>query len=198
MASPADQIGECVGPILRRFCRQNGLADLVDQETEQISRRLWEIICGRGLPPPLRAGEIGSPGELNAAEVTPMVECVLEGNDRRAALIDPVRQLVKTCFHREFVVCRDSYREAGADGSCRRQSLKKALGRVSGSHCVDCPYWTSLSPAEHAATLGGAWFGDPAEFTAERDVYLPEDFRALRVWLRAAARSGLAPIQAND
>ncbi|HTO03218.1 MAG TPA: hypothetical protein VL069_05915 [Opitutus sp.] len=195
MTSPEDQLGEHVRLILRRFCRQNGLAAPLDHETEQISRRLWEIILTKGLPPPLAPGEIGSPGELSAAEVMPMVEAVLEGNDRRAALIDPVRQLVKTCFHREFAVCRDSYREVSADGSCRRQTLKKALGRVSGAHCVDCPYWTALSPAEHAEKLSAAWRGETREFSAHRDVYLPEDFRALRMWLHAATRSGITPRQ---
>ena len=195
MTPPGDQLGEYVGLILARFCRQNRLAEPVDGETQQISRRLWEMILTRGLPRPLDPGDMGSPGELNAAEVAPMVEAVLEGNDRRAALIDPIRQLVKTCFNREFGICRDSYREVSADGSCRRQTLKKALGRVSGSHCVDCPYWTALSPAEHAVLLGAAWLDDAAEFTARQDVYLPEDFRALRVWLHAAVRAGVVPVQ---
>lgn len=195
MTSPGDQLGEHVKTILRRYCRQNGLAEPVDRETKQIGTRLWEVICTRGLPPPLASGALGSPGELNAAEVTPMVEAVLEGNDRRAALIDPIRQLVKTCFHREFAVCRDSYREVSADGSCRRQMLKKALGRVSGSHCVDCPHWTALSPADHAGVLSASWVGDVADFAARQDVYLPEDFRALRVWLHAATRSGAVPLQ---
>ena len=169
MTSSGDQFGELVRRILNRYCRQNGLAEPLKGETEQIGTRLWEIVCSRGLPRPLALGEEGRPGELNAAEVTPLVEAVLEGSDRRAALIDPIRQLVKTCFHREFAVCRDSYREVSADGSCRRQTLKKALGRVSGSHCVDCPYWTALSPAEHAGMLSASWVGDAADFTAHQE-----------------------------
>jgi hypothetical protein len=110
--------------------------------------------------------------------------------NRREALLDPVRQLVKACFHREFAICRDSYREVSSDGICRRQQLKKALGRVSGSHCVDCPYWTSLSEEEHAQRLGESWTADPGEFARNRSLYLPADFRALRLWIHTAARSG--------
>jgi len=141
------------------------------------------------LPPPLASGEVGSPGELSAAEVGPMVERVLEGSESRAALADPVRQLIKACFHREFTICRDSYREISGDGVCRRQRLTKALGRVSGSHCVDCPYWTALSPKDHGIKLEAEWVGDGREFAEHRSVFLPEDFRTLRQWLHAAARS---------
>jgi hypothetical protein len=179
-----------LGQILARYCRQNGLVELSEAEMDLISTRLLAIIATRGLPRPLPPGEEGSPGELNAAEVTPLVESVLEGVNRRAALLDPIRQLVKACFHREFAICRDSYREVLPDGICRRQQLKKALGRVSGSHCVDCPYWTSLSADEHAQRLSDSWMGDMEEFERNRSVYLPADFRALRLWIHSAARSG--------
>src|SRR5688572_28907287 len=125
MASAQAVFGQHTGEILRRYCRQNGMAEPTNEESDQISARLWKIVCVRGLPLPLRSGEPGSPGELSAAEVTPLVESVLGGGDWRAALIDPVRQLIKACFHQEFTVCRDSYREVSVDGVCRRQQFKK-------------------------------------------------------------------------
>jgi hypothetical protein len=192
---PAQAVfGQHIGGILRRYCRQNSVAEPTNGETDQISARLWTILCSRGLPPPLRSGELGSPGEMTAAEVTPLVENVLGGGERRAALVDPVRQLIKACFHREFTVCRDSYREVSAEGVCRRQQFKKAVVRVSGSHCVDCPYWTSLGPQEHLQRLQAAWVDDVGDFTANCGVYLPEDFRALRVWLHDAARCGIVDV----
>jgi hypothetical protein len=178
-----------VGEILARYCRQNGFDDVSVAEVDLISVRLLTLIATRGLPRPLPAGEEGSPAEMNAAEVAPLVESVLEGVTRRAVLLESIRQIVKACFHREFALCRDSYREVSSDGMCRRQQLKKALGRVSGSHCVDCPYWTTLSADEHAQRLSESWVGDVEEFARNRTVYLPADFRALRLWIHTAARS---------
>jgi hypothetical protein len=188
MTSEQEVFQKHITDILSRYCRQNGLGELQLRERDQIGSRLWHIIEGRGLPAPLQAGEVGSPGEMSAAEVLPLVEGILEGIERRPALIDPVRQLVKACFHREFTICRDSFREVSTDGICRRQQLKKALGRVSGSHCVDCPYWTEFSASEHTQFLQAAWRGDADVFVANEQAYLPEDFRALRIWLHHAAR----------
>jgi len=175
--------------ILARYLRQNQAAVPGEAELNEIADRMWDLINLRGLPPPLAEGELGTPGELSAAEVAPMLDRVLAGCETRAALVDPVRQLIKACFHREFTICRDSYREVSGDGVCRRQTLTKALARVSGSHCVDCPYWTALSPLDHAEKLEAAWVGDSRDFVEHRDIFLPEDFRELRQWIHAAARA---------
>lgn len=189
MNAPGHPLSQCVPEILERYCRQNGLAPLGDAEAGRIAARLWLLIAVRGLPRRLAPDETGAPGEMSDAEVGPLVDCVLEGSERGGELAKPARQLVKACFSAEFRTCRDSYRERESDGSCRRQQLGKALGRVSGSHCVDCPYWTSLTPAQHAACLARGWAGDVAEFAAARDAFLPEDFRALRCAVDAHARA---------
>jgi hypothetical protein len=101
----------------------------------------------------------------------------------------PVRQLVKACFYAEFKICRDSFREVSPDGSCRRQQLARVRSRVSGSHCVDCPYWVALSSEQHVKFLTREW--QPAgreELAAHLPVFLPEDFRAFRRTVRAMAR----------
>jgi hypothetical protein len=74
------------------------------------------------------------------------------------------------------------------DGSCRRQELERVRGRISGTHCVDCPHWVALEPAEHATYLKGEWRADPALLHEHGDLFLPEDFRELRRWLHRAAR----------
>ena len=108
------------------------------------------------------------------------------------AMAGPARQLVKACFYPEFKTCRDSFREVSPDGTCRRQELARARVRVSGSHCVDCPHWVALTPDQHVRFLTRAWQpGRAAEFTAHRDVFLPEDFRALRRFLHGLARAGI-------
>lgn len=190
MNVPGHPLMQCVPEILERYCRQNGLAALGERETGRISARLWLLITVRGLPRRLAPSEMGAPGEMSDAEVGPLVDCVLEGSERAGELAKAARQLVKACFSAEFRTCRDSYRERESDGSCRRQQLGKALGRVSGAHCVDCPYWTSLTPEQHAACLARGWAGDAAAFAASREVFLPEDFRALRRTVDEQARSG--------
>lgn len=187
-----------VTALLRRYCQQNGVALPSDGELAGISTRLWTLLSARGLPPPLADGELGCPGEMSAGEVSPLVAMVFAAVSTRMEFTDLIRQLVKTCLHPEFAVCRDSYREVGAGGTCRRQQFAKAVTRVSGSHCVDCPYWTTLTPSEHALRLAEAWKGEVAEFTENRGVFLPEDFRAFRAWLHAARRSGAFRVGRED
>ncbi len=187
MSDSGHPLTQCVPDILERYCRQNGLAPLGGAETGRIAARLWLVIAVRGLPRRLAPDEMGAPGEMSDAEVGPLVDCVLEGSGRAGELAKAVRQLVKACLSAEFRTCRESYRERESDGSCRRQQLGRARGRVSGSHCVDCPYWTSLTPEQHEACLAKGWAGDVAAFAAGREVFLPEDFRVLRRVVQAEA-----------
>lgn len=177
-----------VSAILENYASRNGLAPLGRGETQRFAERLAGLIARRGLPAPLRENEMGEPGEMADAEVGPLVDELVAGSLRTADLAVPARQLIKACFHPEFRRCRDSYRERDADGTCRRQQLKKARARVSGSHCVDCPYWTSLARDEHTRCLLRGWAGNPAEFHEYAEVFLPEEFRTLRLWLHTRAR----------
>lgn len=156
--------------------------------TAGFADRLWALVKERGLPPPLARGEQGEAVEMEPAVVQPMVARVMGDLPEDGLWATAARQLVKACFQPEFKKCRDSYCEVEEDGTCRRQQLKKARQRVSGSHCVDCPYWQGLTPEQHGKLLAKAWVGDAAEFAAHREVFLPEDFRALRRWVRERAR----------
>ena len=178
---------EITAEIVRRFFRQNAEAPPADAEIGRVAARLSAVVAERGWPRPLAAGETGSPGGLPEAEVAALAARVA-GEGAGARLAEAAKQLVKACFYPEFTVCRDSYRETAKDGTCKRQEWARVRGRVSGSHCVDCPYWTALEPAAHAALLRTAWCGAAEEFERERGGFLPEDFRALRAWRHAAAR----------
>ncbi|MBS0633579.1 MAG: hypothetical protein JSS11_16840 [Verrucomicrobia bacterium] len=177
-----------VGAIVARFFRQNGQNVPDTALTAGFAARLWQLIGERGLPPSLAWGEQGEAVEMEAEVAGPLVARVLGGLPEDGLWATAARQLVKACFQPEFKKCRDSYREVEADGTCRRQQLKKALGRVSGSHCVDCPYWQGLTPEQHGKLLAKAWVGDVGELERHREVFLPEDFRALRRWVRERAR----------
>jgi hypothetical protein len=177
--------------ILRRYCAQNGLPVPAAAEFAACALRLRSVIAARGLPPPLPPGEQGVPGELPEPECDALVAQVLKGAAPATGetIAAPVRQLVKACFYPEFKICRDSFREVSPDGSCRRQQLVRARQRVSGAHCVDCPYWVALTPEQHGRFLARNWRpGGRAELEENRPVFLPEDFRALRRLLHAAAR----------
>ncbi len=178
---------ELVAAVLARFFAQNARMAPADTVGWALGARLEALVAARGWPRALRDDERGAPGGMPAEECATMVARVLDGaNDE--LLVTAVKQLVKACGHPEFRNCRDSFREVAPDGMCRRQQVERARGRISGSHCVDCPHWVGLAPAAHREFLAGEWRGEPAELAANRDIFLPEDFRALQQWLRAAAR----------
>lgn len=174
--------------ILARFFAQRSRG-WWPEEGHRFVQQLGELIAERGLPRPLRDGEVGAPGSLSEQECAALVTRVVAGLTE-PMFAEAAKQLVKACFYPEFKVCRDSFREVTRDGACRRQEVERVRSRISGTHCVDCPHWMAFSPVEHADFLRQEWRGAPANFDAHRDVFLPEDFRELRAWLRAAARAG--------
>jgi len=185
----AAEFSRLVSAVLTRFLMQNGRENLAPKESEAVGARLWAVANERGWPRALPKGECGAPGGMGEDEVAPLVARVLAGaNDD--LLANGVKQLVKACCYPEFTECRDSFREVAKDGGCRRQELARVRSRVSGTHCVDCPYWVALTPAAHGEFLAREWrVGGAAALAEQRAVFLPEDFRALRKWLHAKARS---------
>lgn len=186
-----DEFGGIVSAILTRYARQTAQPLPSNVESAKFVAQLRVLIEQRGLPRPLSADEAGTPGGMSETECAPLVAQVVVGLDE-PWLTEVARQLVKACLYPEFKICRDSYREVGRDGACRRQELDRARGRISGAHCIDCPHWVALGPEEHAVLLAREWRTEAQRFVAHRSVFLPEDFRALRRWLHAAARRGLA------
>lgn len=160
---PAPEFEDLVVGLLDRFQRQQDRPRADPAVLRAVAARLGALV--RADSPQ------GKPATL-AAQVT--------GPAADPGLADAVAQLVKAITYPRLDVCRESYREVGPDGSCRRQLAVQARRRISGTHCVDCPHWLAFGPAEHEAWLRAAWRSDPAEFAADRGVFLPEDFRALR------------------
>ncbi|MCX6954914.1 MAG: hypothetical protein NTV51_22385 [Verrucomicrobia bacterium] len=186
-----EEFSRLVSALLGRFFAQNGRGAPSGAESAALAARLWALVAERGLPRPLAAGECGAPGGMSEDECAPLVARVLGDGERDELLANAVKQLVKACFYPEFTMCRDSYREPTKDGGCKRQELERVRGRVSGAHCVDCPHWVALTAEQNAELLAREWRVGGAEvFAANRGVFLPEDFRALRQWLHARARFG--------
>jgi hypothetical protein len=181
---PDDPFRRLVPAILERFLWQNSRPPVPKPELARVAAQLWKIVGDRGLPAPLPPNEAGAPGEISDEDCSGLVNQALDGlgQPERDDLALPVRHLVKAIFNPEFRNCRNSYREESPDGSRRRQELARALKRTSGSHCVDCPYWTSLPPGKHLQLLDRAWRPEARALLAGRlDVFLPEDFRAFRL-----------------
>ncbi len=186
MSSSAESFQDRVGAVMGRFARQNG-EEFERDSVARFAERLWRLIEKRGLPEALGEGQSGKPGELEKSEVRELTRRATKGVKEGDLFEDAAKQVVKACFYPEFRVCRDSYRERSGKGTCKRQVLEKARGRVSGSHCVDCPYWTDVSPQRHAELLRDGWCGERSELEENRGVFLPEDFRELRRWVREFA-----------
>lgn len=172
--------------VVTRFFDQNA-RPVPAAQVVRAARQLQALLAERGLPRPLNDTERGVPGGMSDRECAPLVARTIAGTDD-ALLAEAARQLVKACFYPEFKDCRDSFRAVAADGTCRRQDLERARGRLSGSHCVDCPHWVALAAEPHEEFLSREWRRDVQELVRNREIFLPEDFRQLRRWLHAAAR----------
>lgn len=182
-----DEFERLVATVVTRFFGQKLDAPPPAAEVARLVAQMRQLVEERGLPPPLPLHENGAPGGMSEEACAPLVARVIAGT-QEPLLAEAARQLIKACFYPEFKVCRDSFREVTRDGTCRRQELERVRGRLSGSHCVDCPHWVALTAPQHAQYLRQEWRGDPAVFAAHQEIFLPEDFRALRRWLHAAAR----------
>lgn len=186
MDDPWQEFQRIVTAVVVRFYAQ--MSRIVSAaEVRRLAVQLSEVVVNRGLPPPLKEDEGGNPGGMNDTECTELIDRVMVGLTD-PLLRDVAKQLVKACFYPEFKVCRDSFREVTRDGACRRQELERVRSRISGSHCVDCPHWVALTPQGHGEFLMNEWRNETRSFAANREIFLPEDFRALRRWLHAAAR----------
>lgn len=175
-----------VAAVLDRYLAQNGVA-VPAARVARLAAALAELVRRRGLPDPQRAGRPGEVAGGGEEPWGPLARELAEEADP-AALAEAALQLVKACFYPELRQCRDSFRAMGADGACRRQQLARVRTRVSGSHCVDCPHWVTLEAADHRRLLAAGWQGDPVEWEAAQAIFLPEDFRSLRICLSRMAR----------
>jgi hypothetical protein len=184
----AEEFSQLVGAVFGRFFEQNGQPTPSEGQIAAFSGRLWSLLLERGLPRPLAKGQRGVPGEMPEEAIAPMVARAL-GEDSDPWLALAAKQIVKACVYPEFMGCRESWSEVDGAGVCRRQELGRVRQRLSGTHCVDCPHWVALPAERHAAYLARHWRDGSEPFERNRAVFLPEDFRKLRLWLHARART---------
>lgn len=175
---PHSEFAHLVAAAMQRMLVQTGLSPATPEELARIA----EVLAVIGAEAGARWRAQGRGAELPDSLVREWTGRALEaapGREGEAGFAALVKQLIKGCFQPEPEQCRLSYRELDRMGRCRRQTLDYVRPRLSGAHCVDCPYWT-FAPDEHRAWLAGQWHGGAAEFAASAAMFLPEDFRRLR------------------
>jgi len=175
-SDPAPEFTRRVAAVLQRGLEQTGQPAATTAEVERVAAALASIGAEGGAA--CRRGASGP--ELPDALVRGGVDRLLAAAPGRGpAFAALAKQLVKACFQPGPAQCRLSYRETDSAGRCRRQELAYASARLSGTHCVDCPYW-SMDRSTHRAWLADQWHAGAAALAAHEHVFLPEDFRTLR------------------
>lgn len=172
--------------ITKRFFTQQEVLPPSDAYITSLWGSVWATVLAEGLPEPLAANAIGEPRTLEDSYLFTLATETL-GRLPRHRTEDTMRtlciQVLVALLSPEFKSCRQSYAEADPAGQCARQSADHCRDRVSGSHCEDCPFFVALSKDQHRKLLGRAFAPDhQAAWAAQTDLFLPEDFRALRVF----------------
>jgi len=175
-----------------RFFQQVEVRAPSDAYISKMLTHLWESLHAEGLPEPLGPKEVADTPELDYDYYADLVEELLAKLPRNR-VEDSLRilagQFYAALLAREFKTCRLSYQEQDSTGACVRQSEAHCLERISGSHCEDCPYYTALSSAQHQKLFKKAWLRGEAPTPDQLKVFLPEDFRALRIFWYLYIRS---------
>ena len=147
---------------------------------------IWQVVHREGLPRPLTPQEIGEPKALDddylfslAGEILGQLPLHRADDVLKTLCV----QILTALLAPEFKACRQSYTALDPAGACVRQQLSHCRDRVSGAHCEDCPFFVALSQGKHHRLLARSWtaLGEP-EGEKHFAVFLPEDFRSLRVF----------------
>jgi len=189
---------ELAGACLARFLAKNGQGSRSRPVLEAIVLRVWGQVDSAGWPAPLQPGERRLPQERSIPELETWVGAAVEGPGLSNVpslelefLFSGVRQLFKACLYPEISSCRESFRQVGPSGLCKRQNLASVRARICGSPCIDCPYTVMLTSEAHENLLQASWVPtSPTTFIVDALCFLPEDFRRLRrfLWLHARSR----------
>lgn len=172
--------------ITRRFFAQQAILPPSDAYVASLWEGIWATSLSEGPPAPLADNAIGEPRTLDDNYLLSLTESTLARLPRHRAE-DTLRglcfQVFITLLSPEFRTCRQSYQKDDATGVCPRQTVDHCRDRISGAHCEDCPFFVALSREQHRKLLGRS-FGESrqADWQAHTDLFLPEDFRALRIF----------------
>ena len=172
--------------LTKRYFAQQSVLPPSDAYISSLWEGLWAIVLAEGMPRPLAPNEVGEPRTLEDSYLFSLAEKNLIRLPKHRA-DDVLRTLCIQVFiallSPEFKACRQSFQGAFAAGQCNRRSVDHCRDRVSGSHCEDCPFFVALSGDQHRKLLGRSFApSGQAAWNAHVALFLPEDFRALRIF----------------
>jgi hypothetical protein len=186
--SPARVFSGLILELIKRYYAQLSTPPPGEAYLQSLGESLWETVIGEGLPVPLGAAEVGEPRTLEDSYLLALVEKTLARLPRHRTE-DQLRafciQILIALLSPEFKACRQSFQRIDAAGgdTCARHSLDHCRDRISGSHCEDCPFFVALSQDQHRKLLGRSFSPSlQAVWSANTGLFLPEDFRALRIF----------------
>lgn len=173
---PRPEFARLVAAVMTRMLAQTGQPPASSVELARLATLLDSLGSLEGWA--RRRASVGE--ELPEVLVRDWVERVIALFPGHGPALTPLaKQVIKGCFQPEPTTCRLSYRQQDASGRCRRQEEAYDQARISGAHCIDCPHWRR-ERSEHEAWLAGEWHAGRVALAAGIEVFLPEDFRALR------------------
>jgi hypothetical protein len=172
--------------LTKRYFAQQSVPPPSDAYITSLWEGLWATALAEGMPQPLAANEIGEPRTLEDSYLFSLAEKTLVRLPKHRA-DDVLRTLCVQVFiallSPEFKACRQSYQHTDSAGQCNRMSVDHCRDRVSGSHCEDCPFFVALSSDQHRKLLGRSFSpSGQTTWNANHSLFLPEDFRALRIF----------------
>jgi hypothetical protein len=184
--NPLNAFSLIVQEICKRFFSQMSCIPPSDAYLKSLAASIWSSVHAEGLPRPLAINEIGEAVTLEDSYLGAIVEKILHDLPRHR-LDDLIHtlcfQIINALLAPEFKACRQSYDKRDATGECARQALDECKDRISGSHCEDCPFFIALSKDQHRKLLSRAFGPEHLNtFLNNTGVFLPEDFRSLRIF----------------
>jgi len=183
--SPLRVFQELGQEITKRFFAQQDTLPPSPAYVSGLWEALWLVALAEGVPAPLESNQVGEPKTLDDNYLFNLANTAL-GKLPRHRADDLLRTLcvriLIALLSPEFKACRQSYQQASAAGQCSRQDAAECRDRVSGSHCEDCPFFVALSREQHRRLLARAFGASAQTFHDHVDLFLPEDFRALRIF----------------
>jgi hypothetical protein len=163
----ADLSRRSVGPVPR------------EQTVDRLAAWLWEQIVTSGPPVSLDHPDVQAEQAFERL-AEPFAETL------RDPAVDArlVKQLGMALILDPFRVCRGSFLGA------KRRSTDACDRRISGAHCVDCPFTLEfVDGPSHRAYLRGAWNAQASDCDPAWSSWLPEDWGRLRRRVDAFRRS---------
>ncbi len=170
--------------ITTRFFEQLELTPPSPAFIEKLLTNIWVLLKDEELPKPLPKNEIGTPQEPNFNVLNELCDrclAIVPKHRTEDHLRELIMQLFIALLSPEFRSCRLSYQDVDNDQKCIRQHRSHCVDRISGSHCEDCPYFVALSANQHTKLFKRSWQSDDS-FERNKELFLPEDFRALRIF----------------